>query len=126
MAGALTSLLFFAFERTPKWQVILAFILITSGLLSSFGAGQFSGNFKKLYPSLTHVVTSTQGELEGTLIRSGESGILLYHRDTQQVTFIRWEPVKEITTKKPAKEDTGPWIFRLYRHLITPVPRENS
>jgi hypothetical protein len=106
LAGALIVLVVFWDERRG-WLIAVPLML-----LISYGAGRDMANNKRYQPHQTHLVTKSTGDVvEGTLIRSGEGGILFYFAASKEVGVMRWNSINEITTKtkKPLQP---PWIFR--------------
>jgi hypothetical protein len=85
------------YEASPR--IILASSLVMV-LLITWGIGFQLGDLRKLAPRQTHLVTTASGELEVTVIRAGETGILFYHRGADEVGFVRWDTIKSIATKQ--------------------------
>ena len=49
-----------------------------------------------------HIVTLTEGEIRGQIIRSGERGVLFYVPASSQITLLKWDMAKSISsTKRP-------------------------
>ena len=86
-------------------------LLVPSALLTSWGFGHDWGSDKRFRPAHTHVVKTPTGDVEGTLIRAGERGLLFFFATTNPVGVVRWDSVQQITTKEK-KPRHVPWIRR--------------
>jgi hypothetical protein len=53
-------------------------------------------------PTTTTVNTKSDQQIEGQVVRSGERGILIYQEKARQITFLRWDEIKQISTRPVA------------------------
>jgi hypothetical protein len=83
--------------RFRQLYVGVSAISICIFLSFSFGIAWGMGITSSLYP--TNIVNLKNKPLiKGTVIRSGERGVLVYERQTNLVRFVPWETIGSIET----------------------------
>lgn len=56
--------------------------------------------FARHYSIITTIETKADGRLGVKLIRSGERGVLFFEEKTKQVTLLRWDEIRQISTAR--------------------------
>ena len=101
----------FAAGVAPRPAETIGVLLVPTIVMVSWGAGNDMASDKRFRPDRTHVLRTATGDVEGTLIAAGERGILFQFASTKEIGVVRWDGVKQITTKEK-RPRTVPWIRR--------------
>jgi hypothetical protein len=91
-----------------RWIVTLSVPFV---LLVSMAAGLDMGLARKYQPQYISSLKTAHGDVVGTLVRSGERGVLFYFPETGEARAFRWDAVQELSSK-PKKKGTPPWFLR--------------
>jgi hypothetical protein len=88
-------------------SVSLACAVVAMALYLSVAVGVDGANLQKFVSKRQQTITTTSAEFERILLRSGERGILVFDRTSQQTDFLPWDQIRRVSRK-----EFRPWIYR--------------
>jgi hypothetical protein len=76
---------------------VVGFMLIPVAMGISWGAGYDMASDRRFRPARTHVLKTDTGDVEGTLLATGERGILFQFANTKEIGVVRRDGIKQIS-----------------------------
>jgi hypothetical protein len=83
-----------------------------SGFVFTFTVGIERAKSLLEYPEDLYTISRDGGEVQGTLVRGGERGVLFWDSRTKQITFYRWDGIHRIVRARSPRD----WVAN------TPAP----
>jgi hypothetical protein len=67
-------------------------------LLATFASGMLLGELNKYaITGASHRIQTSNGDIVGALLRSGERGVLIFNMERREVMFLQWSDIKRVT-----------------------------
>ena len=102
VVGAIFITLSFELESVPGRAVTLYAAATTIAFVFGYNDGvQYlypSGSIGRASRAITTIETKSDGKIDATVMRSGERGVLFFDVKNKQVTLLRWDEIKQIST----------------------------
>lgn len=83
-------------SQLPKRTVYLVVAVLT--IMSAFSIGYSTANSYVSYGRTRHSIQTDQETVPIKLIRSSDHGILYYEPKSKQLTFMKWDAIKKLTS----------------------------
>ncbi|MGE0565679.1 MAG: hypothetical protein AB7O50_14315 [Pseudolabrys sp.] len=88
-------------------------VLVVATLLAFFVG--LNASSQVLNGDSEHIIRLKNLDISGTVLRSGSRGILIVREDRKQLSFLRWDEIREIITVRPNRG----WL----RSILSPAKR---
>ena len=95
----------FILERRTWRLYLLVFFTPLFGLTASFGFGALvARSVIKSAERTCHIRLNSGRDIAGTLIRSGDKGILLYEKESKHFILVAWSQIASVENEQPPAE----------------------
>jgi hypothetical protein len=92
-----------------KSRPMLFLYCILSSLLCSFAFGVGIGLKLRTITEARHTLKLKTGQIAGTIVRSGERGLLFLNTKNSKLSLHRWDDVQEICSDQCAETQPEPY-----------------